>query len=40
MQLRRLVEESKKTTITLLCTQKDPGTCHRSILMAAMEKKL
>jgi uncharacterized protein YeaO (DUF488 family) len=37
--LRRLAAESKKKTITLLCTEKDPTVCHRSILKAAIEEK-
>ena len=35
--LRGLAEESRKETITLLCTEKDPATCHRSLLKAAIE---
>ena len=35
--LRSLAEEAKKGTITLLCTEKDPNTCHRSLLKAAIE---
>lgn len=38
--LRRLAQESKKETITLLCTEKDPSTCHRSILKEAIESYL
>ena len=38
--LRDLAEESKKGTITLLCTEKDPTRCHRSILKEAIEKYL
>ena len=37
--LRRLAAESKKNTITLLCTEKDPTVCHRSILKAAIEER-
>ena len=35
--LRSLARESEKGTITLLCTEKDPGACHRSLLKAAIE---
>lgn len=35
--LRKLAEESRGETITLLCTEKDPSTCHRSILKEAIE---
>ena len=35
--LRNLAKESKKSTITLLCTEKDPSTCHRSLLKEAIE---
>jgi uncharacterized protein YeaO (DUF488 family) len=38
--LRALANESKKKTITLLCTEKDPATCHRSILKDAIESYL
>ncbi|HKT21365.1 MAG TPA: DUF488 family protein, partial [Nitrososphaerales archaeon] len=38
--LRRLAAESKKGTITLLCTEKDPKTCHRSVLKEAIEAYL
>ena len=38
--LMRLAEESKKGTITLLCTEKDPSACHRSILKEAIEAYL
>jgi uncharacterized protein YeaO (DUF488 family) len=38
--LRRLAAESKKGTITLLCTEKDQSTCHRSVLKEAIEKYL
>ncbi|MDG6986070.1 MAG: DUF488 family protein [Nitrososphaerota archaeon] len=38
--LRRLALESKKGTITLLCTEKDPSACHRSILKEAIESFL
>ncbi|MDE1853639.1 MAG: DUF488 family protein [Thaumarchaeota archaeon] len=35
--LRSLAQESKEKTITLLCTEKDPSSCHRSILKKAIE---
>jgi uncharacterized protein YeaO (DUF488 family) len=35
--LRKLAEEAKDGTITLLCTEKDPNTCHRSLLKGAIE---
>ena len=38
--LMRLADESKKRTITLLCTEKDPASCHRSLLKEAIEKEL
>jgi uncharacterized protein YeaO (DUF488 family) len=38
--LRELAEESKSGTITLLCTDKDPARCHRSLLKAAIEGRL
>jgi uncharacterized protein YeaO (DUF488 family) len=37
--LRSLAEESKRGTITLLCTDKDPNRCHRSLLKAAVEEQ-
>ena len=37
--LRSLAQEAKKGTITLLCTEKDPSTCHRSLLKAAIEAR-
>ena len=36
--LRNLAQESKKGTITLLCTDKDSNLCHRSILKSAIEE--
>ena len=36
--LRELARESKEGTITLLCTEKDPSTCHRSVLREEIEK--
>ena len=38
--LRGLAEESKRGTITLLCTEKDPSRCHRSLLKGAIEELL
>ena len=38
--LRGLANESKKRTITLLCTEKDPSRCHRSLLKDAIEEYL
>jgi uncharacterized protein YeaO (DUF488 family) len=38
--LMMLAEESKMGTITLLCTEKDPARCHRSLLKAAIEAYL
>ena len=38
--LMMLAEESKKETITLLCTEKDPATCHRSLLKEALKAYL
>ena len=38
--LRGLANESKKGTITLLCTEKDPGSCHRSLLKETIESFL
>ncbi len=35
--LKELAWGSKKGTITLLCTEKDPSTCHRSLLKEAIE---
>ena len=35
--LRSLADKSKEGTITLLCTEKDPNTCHRSLLKEAIE---
>lgn len=36
--LRTLAEESKKGTVTLLCSDKDPNRCHRSLLKEAVER--
>ena len=38
--LRQLAADSKKGTITLLCTEKDPSVCHRSVLREAIEHYL
>jgi uncharacterized protein YeaO (DUF488 family) len=38
--LRSLAQESKSGTITLLCTEKDSSSCHRSILKKQIEKYL
>ncbi len=38
--LRKLAGESRKETITLLCTDKDPDRCHRSLLKSAIEEQL
>ena len=35
--LLALAAESRKGTITLLCTEKDPNACHRSLLKEAIE---
>jgi uncharacterized protein YeaO (DUF488 family) len=38
--LRSLASESKKKTITLLCVERDPAACHRSILKEVIEAYL
>lgn len=38
--LKGLAEESRHGTITLLCTEKDPAACHRSVLKQAIERYL
>lgn len=38
-ELKRLAEESKSGTITLLCTDRDPARCHRSLLKGAIEEQ-
>ena len=38
--LKDLARESRKGTITLLCTDKDPMRCHRSLLKSAIEEYL
>ena len=35
--LMTLADQARKGTITLLCTEKDPSACHRSLLKAAIE---
>jgi len=35
--VQNLARESRKGTITLLCTEKDPNACHRSLLKEAIE---
>ncbi len=36
--LQELAEKSKKGDVTLLCTDKDPARCHRSLLAQEIEK--
>ena len=36
--LKSLAEQSKEGAITLLCTEKDPSACHRSLLKEAIER--
>jgi uncharacterized protein YeaO (DUF488 family) len=38
--LRSLAEESRKGTILLLCTERDPKSCHRSVLKEVIEEHL
>ncbi len=38
--LKELAAKSKKTTITLLCTDKDEARCHRSLLKSEIERHL
>jgi len=38
--LKQLAADSKEGTITLLCTETDPSTCHRSLLKEAIESFL
>jgi uncharacterized protein YeaO (DUF488 family) len=38
--LEDLAARSKRETITLLCTEKDPNRCHRSLLKRQIEKCL
>jgi uncharacterized protein YeaO (DUF488 family) len=38
--LKDLASKSKKGTITLLCTDKDPSRCHRSLLRTEIERYL
>jgi uncharacterized protein YeaO (DUF488 family) len=36
--LKQLAEKSTKGNVTLLCTDKDPTRCHRSLLATEIEK--
>ncbi len=36
--LRSLAEESRSGTITLLCTERDPRLCHRTLLKQEIER--
>jgi uncharacterized protein YeaO (DUF488 family) len=36
--LKKLAEESRKGTVTLLCSCKDEARCHRSLLRRAVER--
>jgi uncharacterized protein YeaO (DUF488 family) len=36
--LQQLADKSSEGTITLLCTDKDPARCHRSLLAGEIEK--
>jgi uncharacterized protein YeaO (DUF488 family) len=38
--LDELAARSKRETITLLCVEKDPENCHRSLLKQQIEKRL
>jgi uncharacterized protein YeaO (DUF488 family) len=38
--LQELAAKSKKETITLLCTDKDPNRCHRTLLKKEIERYL
>jgi len=38
--LKSLADQAKRGTITLLCTEKDPSACHRSLLKTAIEAYL
>jgi uncharacterized protein YeaO (DUF488 family) len=38
--LMMLAEDSKRGTVTLLCMEKDPEKCHRSLLKEAIEAYL
>lgn len=40
VSLRTLAGLSKEKTISLLCTEKDPSICHRSILKEEIERYL
>ena len=35
--LKQVAERSRKGTISLLCTERDPNKCHRSLLKEAIE---
>lgn len=39
-RLRELARESEQGTITLLCTDRDPARCHRSLLKEEIERLL
>jgi len=36
--LRSVAAQSKKSTVSLLCTERDPNRCHRSLLKAAIDE--
>ena len=38
--LRELAAKSKRGTVTLLCVEKDPDRCHRSLLKKQIERFL
>ena len=38
--LKELARQSKLGTVTLLCTERDPARCHRSLLKDAIEAYL
>jgi uncharacterized protein YeaO (DUF488 family) len=38
-RIKELVEYAKKGPITLLCTDKDPDRCHRSLLKEMIEAR-
>ena len=40
MVLKELANDARKGTITLLCLEKDPALCHRTILKEEIEKYL
>ena len=35
--LKSMADQARKGTITLLCSEKDPSGCHRSLLKSAIE---